>query len=314
MKQKWIWPGIILLLALIAGFFAFGNESPVQTVQTDSTPKAEFPVSIKDGSGTNVTIPKEPQRIVSLIPSNTEIVFALGLGAKVVGVSDVDNYPEEVKNLPKVGGMEINVEKVLSLKPDLVLASTTNGQVVNNLRKVGLNVLVVDANNLAQTYESFRLIGKATGTADAAEQLIEQMESVKKDITEKIASIPATERKKVWVELDPMLYTAGKETYIDEILTLAGGTNIIEEKGWPQINQEEVISLNPDVILITYADYVKDAVSQVKNRAAWKDVTAVKTGQVYDIHPDLISRPGPRVMDGLKQIAQYLYPESFPSQ
>ncbi|GAB7387044.1 ABC transporter substrate-binding protein [Bacillaceae bacterium] len=271
-----------------------------------------FPVTVVDATGAEITVAKEPERIVSIIPSATETAFALGLGEKIVGVSAWDNYPEEVKKLEKVGGLDVNVEKVVSLQPDLVLAHVSNGKSVEALRKAGVKVLVTDAKSLAETFAAIRLIAQATGTQEEAEALIRKMQRERDEVIRAVADIPAEKRPKVWLEVSPELHTAGQGTFLHELVKLAGGQNVASDlQGWVQVNEEKVIAANPDVIFVTYGYYVQEAAEQVKQRKSWQVVNAVKNGRVYELHSDLVDRPGPRITQGLRQIASLLHPDKL---
>lgn len=300
-----------LVLAVVMVGCGADSADPKKGTESGSQKTASFPVEIKDTSGQIVTIEKEPKRIVSIIPGMTEVAFALGIGDRVVGVTENDNYPEEVEKIEKVGDMTINTEKVLALKPDLVLASPLNGEAVEQLRKLGLTVLSVDGQNLDEVYELIRRVGKATGTEDEAEKVISQMEDEKKAVLEKVDSLSDKEKPKVWIEVSPELYTAGKGTFMDELVTLAGGYNVAgEQEGWPQVSAEKVVDWNPDVIILMYGhDNQKKSVDQVSARKGWQNIEAVKTGQIIPLETDMLSRPGPRLTEGLQKVAEAIHPD-----
>ncbi|MBO8172339.1 MAG: ABC transporter substrate-binding protein [Bacillaceae bacterium] len=292
------------------------SENAKETSEANATEEPEkvasFPVTITDSTGTDVVIEAQPERIVSIIPSATETAFALGLGDKIVGVSDWDNYPEEVNDIEKIGGLEVNTEKVVSLEPDLILANSSNGEAIQALRDLGLTVLVLDANNLEEVFALIETMGRATGTLDQSENVIREMKQSRDDIVEAVSDIPEEDKKKVWVEVSQELYTAGKGTFLDELITLAGGINIAgDTEGWVQLSEEKVIEKQPDVILTTYGYYVPDAVEQIKARSAWQDIPAVRQDRVHNLNSDTVTRPGPRLVQGLEEIARYLYPEKF---
>ncbi|RAK22217.1 iron complex transport system substrate-binding protein [Anoxybacillus vitaminiphilus] len=313
----------LLTFGLVVGC---GNENvsnkqtEQDTKQETKTEEAAFPVTLTDGLGEKVTIEAEPKKIVSLIPSNTEIAYELGLGEKIVGVSDFDNYPEDVKNKEKIGDlMNPNIEKIISLQPDLVLAhaSGENQQKEGwqQLKDAGITVLVVpNAKKFEDVYKSIELIGKATGTAKKAEEIIKNMKTKLADIQEKAKAIKEEEKVTVWVEVSPVpeLYTAGKGTFIHDMLEMISAKNAAgDQEGWPMYTEEKAVALNPDVIVTTYGYYVQNAAEQVMARPAWKDVPAVKNKRVYDIHSDLVDRPGPRLVEGVEELAKAVYPEVF---
>ena len=318
MMKKWkqyVW---LLALVLMLGLAACNNsaEPAKETKQETKTEEAAFPVTVKDAVG-DVTIEKEPAKIVSLIPSNTEIAYALGLGDKIVGVSDSDNYPEDVKNKEKVGGMEFNVEKIISLQPDVVLAHASSAhnaeEGLKQLKDAGITVIVVpNATSFNDVYASIELIGKATGKAKEAADVVQQMKQKIDAIAEKAKEVK--EEATVWVEVSPApeIYTAGKGTFMDEMLTIIHAKNAAgDQEGWPMFTEEDAVALNPDVIITTYGYYTPNAVEQVLARPAWKDVPAVKNKRVYDVNSDLVSRPGPRLAEGVEEIAKVVYPDIF---
>ncbi|WHY02964.1 ABC transporter substrate-binding protein [Neobacillus sp. DY30] len=288
-----------------------GNSSTEQKAA-----ETAYPVTIKDAVDNKVTIEEKPEKIVSLIPSNTEIAFALGLGEQVVGVSDFDNYPEEAATKEKIGGMEINIEKIISLQPNLVLAHAsamngTNG--LQQLRDAGLTVLVVnDAQNFEQIYDSIAMIGKATGENKKAEELIKGMQDKLAEIKAKAGEIK--EKKKVFVEVSPApeVYTTGKNTFMDDMISLINAENIAnDQEGWIKIDQEVMIDRNPDVIITTYGFYTENAAQQVLERQGWENVNAVKNKQVIDVDSDRVTRSGPRIVEGVEDLAKAVYPEVF---
>jgi iron complex transport system substrate-binding protein len=311
---------LLALLLTIGGLAGCGESKDQVQKEKNVEEKAEvkdFPVSIKDASDQVVKIEKKPEKIVSLIPSNTEIAFALGLGDEVVGVSDFDNYPEEVTKKEKIGGMEFNQEKVISLKPDLVLAHAStalNSQAaLQQLKDVGIPVLVVnDAQNFEQVYDSIKMIGKATGESENAEKLIADMKKRLAELKTKAAEIK--EKKKVLIEVspEPEIYTTGKNTFMNEMLSWINAENIAaDQEGWIKMDQEAMIQKNPDVIITTYGYYVENPAEKVLSRKGWENVKAIKNKQVIDINSDRVTRSGPRIVEGVEDLAKAVYPQTF---
>lgn len=323
--KKWL--AILLTILMISVLAACGQQGqhPASKKTNGGNKAAEkttnaFPVTIQDASGKKVTLKKKPKRIVSLIPSNTEITFALGAGNRVVGVSKFDNYPKAVQKITKIGGQNFNVEKIISLKPDLVLAYGT--QIHNKseaglkqLQDAGIPVLVVNqSSSFKDVYKSINMIAKATGTTNKANKIITGMKNQLLQIKKKAASIPEKKRKKVFVEISaaPDIYTAGSGTFLNEMLTMLNAKNIAEnEKGWPKYSAEKVIQQNPGVIILTYGAYTKNAVQKVLKRDGWQDVNAIKNRKVYNVNNDLVTRPGPRLVKGVEQLAHAIYPDVF---
>ncbi|MDF2607386.1 MAG: ABC-type cobalamin/Fe3+-siderophore transport system, periplasmic component [Bacillales bacterium] len=286
------------------------------TSKKESTPKkkADFPVTITDATKKEITIEKEPQKIVSLIPSNTETAFALGLNEEIIGVSEFDNYPEEATKKEKVSGMEVNVEKIISLNPDLVLAHESMlgqaGQAFDQLKASNINVIVIrNATNFKDVYESINTIGKATGKSEQATKIVKDMKSNIESIKNKVQG---ESKQKVWVEVSPApeIYTTGDGTFMHEMLSLLGAENVAgDQQGWVKLSEEIVVQKNPDVILTTYGAYTPNATQLVLDRKAWANVNAIKNKKVFDLSDDLVSRPGPRLAKGVEEIAKALYPE-----
>ncbi|MFC0300546.1 ABC transporter substrate-binding protein [Virgibacillus soli] len=294
------------------------NKEDVQTEQSDAGNSSEvaFPVTVTDATGAKLTIEEKPEKIVSVLPSNTEIAFALGLGDEIVGVSDHDNYPEEATKKEKIGGLELNVEKILSLEPQLVLADQSNDEkALDQLRDSGIPVLVVSsASNFDGVYDVIGLIGKATGTHEKALDIITEMKDKLIALEEKASTIEEKDQKSVFVEISPSpeIYTTGKDTFMDELLTKINAKNAAEDQvGWPKMNEEAIIALNPDVIITTYGSFVEDPVAEVTERNGWNEVTAVKNKQIIDVNEDLVSRPGPRLVEGAEELGKAIYPDIF---
>lgn len=285
------------------------------TTQTEET---AFPITLTDALEEEVVIEEKPESIVSLIPSNTEIAFALGLGEEMVGVSDYDNYPAETADIEKIGGSEFNVEKIIALDPDLVLAHASSAhnatEGLQQLRDADIDVLVVnDATSFEGVYDSIEMIGQATGEATEAADLITDMKDKMAEVKEKAATIKEVDKKSVYVEVSPApdLYTTGKNTFMQEMIETINATNIIEEDGWVQVDQEAVIEANPDVVITTYGYYSEDPVGQVTSREGWENVTAVKEKNVVDVDSDSVTRSGPRLIEGVEELAKAVYPDVF---
>lgn len=312
---------LLILLLTIAALTACGEQKETGKNEGNSSTEQKgeetaYPVTIKDAVDNEITIEAKPEKIVSLIPSNTEIAFALGLGDQVVGVSDFDNYPEEAAAKEKIGGMEINIEKIISLQPNLVLAhaSAMNGtDGLQQLKDAGLTVLVInDAQNFDQVYDSIAMIGKATGESKKADELIKSMKDKLAEIKAKAGEIK--EKKKVLVEVSPApeVFTTGKNTFMDDMITLINAENIAnDQEGWIKIDQEEMIGRNPDVIITTYGYYIENAAQQVLSRQGWENVNAIKNKQVIDVDSDRVTRSGPRIVEGVEDLAKAVYPEVF---
>lgn len=275
--------------------------------------KTTYPLTVKDGYGTEFTFESAPQRIVSLAPSETEGLFALGLDEQVVGVSDNDDYPESVKDKPRMGGFQVNVEAVVAAQPDLVLAGSLVGdETVKSLSDLGLKVFRSNAKTMEEVMANIRLVGQITDRQKEAGEVTGQMQAELDKVKEAVGKLPADQKKKVYIEFSPG-WTVGKGEFMDEMITLAGGENVASDlTGWNEINEENIIKANPDVIL--YAKSVVDENNRtladiIKSRGGWDQITAVKEGRIIGLDDNLLSRPGPRVTKGLIDVANAIYPD-----
>jgi iron complex transport system substrate-binding protein len=307
----------LLTIGMLAGCAGTTEKSTGGNQADSAKTAAAFPVTIKDALGNKVVIKQRPTRIVSLMPSNTEIAYALGLEKKIVGVSDYDNYPKDTLKKEKIGGQQFNTEKIIGLKPNLVLAHASSASIAKDalkqLRDAGIPVLVIaNATNFEQVYNSIGMIGKATGTTKQADEVVKGMKDKLAVIKEKAASIK--DKKKVYMEVAPApdIYTTGKNTFMNEMLTAINADNVAgDQQGWIKVDQESIIQKNPDIIITTYGYYVKNPAEQVLTRKGWENVNAVKNKQVIDVNSDLVDRPGPRVVEGVEALAKAVYPEVF---
>jgi iron complex transport system substrate-binding protein len=266
---------------------------------------AAYPLELKDATGAFVTIKAEPARIVSIVPSITEMLYAVGLGDKIVGVTAWCTFPEAAKKVDKIGDMNINIEAVLAKRPDLVVADMSmSGSTVAKLRELGLTVLAVNARNLDEMMEALLILGRAGGREEAARKLADSLRA--RVLKVKDAVSRASTKPSVFVEIwNEPLMTAGNDTYVHELIVLAGGRNIAESvSGWPVFSTEMVISQNPHIILLT--NFNK---AEVMARKAWAGLSAVLLGRVVEVDPDILVRSGPRLVDGLEELARLLHPE-----
>ena len=287
---------------------------------TSPPEKATSPaIEVTDQLGRTVKLDTIPQKIISLAPSNTEIAFALGLGDKLVGVTEYCDYPEAAKDKPKIGGYStVDIEKVVSIHPDLILATEYHkAEVIPALERVGLTVLTLDPKTVDEVLEAITLVGKCTSKEDEAYQLVTEIENRVNAITEKTAGL--AEAEKLWVFYivyhDPLM-TVGSDTLIHELIVKAGGINIAQDLtgDYPTMGLEAVIAANPQVIVANYGHgTAADAPLQfAQNEPRLADVDARVNNQVYGIDANLTSRPGPRIVQGLEQMAKFIHPELFP--
>lgn len=295
----------VITIALLAGC------SAAQPAPTGTAPPA-FPVAVEDDVGNTVALDAEPQRIVSLAPSHTETLYALGLGDRVIGVTEYCNYPPEATEKPTVGGYsEIDLEQVVGLEPDLVLATTIHTpDIVSALQERGVTVFVADPQTVPEVLETIRTLGQVTGQEETAEALVAQMQARIDAVQEVIEGVP---RPKVFWELGPELYTAGPGSFINDLIVMAGGENVAAEadRPWPQLSVEAIILKDPDVVVLADHNYGQTA-EMVRERPGWADVNAVKEGNIIELtDDDIFSRPGPRIGDALEFLARSFHPELF---
>ncbi len=259
----------------------------------------------------------DPQRIVSLAPANTEILFALGLGDKVVGVTEFSDYPPEALLKPSVGRYDIpNIELILAADPDLILADSIHqSEIIPQLESHGLTVVTIAPATFDEIFDSIRMVGEITGTEDEAEELLEDMEERVEAITERTADLPESEITSVFylVWHDPLM-TSGGDTLINEMIEIGGGRNIFEDvSGAAMIELEELIARNPQVIIagVGMGLDVATTMQVFESEPRLAETDAMKNGRVYGIHLDISGRTGPRIVEGLEAFARAIHPELF---
>jgi len=277
-----------------------------------------FPRTVTDTLGVATTVERRPQRIVSLSPRNTELLFAVGAGDQVVGVTTYCNFPDEARRRAKVGGYSdtsMSIETMVSLRPQLVVADCAiHAPVVAELRQLGIPVVSLEANSFEQMYADVTLLGRATGHVDQAQRLNADLRSRVQRITDVVANIPPEQRATVLYQVwDEPLGAAGPASYLGRMIEVCGGVNIVDdpEARYPLISHELVIERNPDVILTpsTHADDFRP--EDLLRRPGWSQLNAVRNGRVYVLDGDQVSRFGPRFFETMASVAMRLYPEHF---
>jgi iron complex transport system substrate-binding protein len=312
----------ILALALVLGACtpaspAAPNPQPtaVPTAATSATPTLP---AFTDGLDRTVVLPGRLERIVSLAPSNTEILFAAGAGAQVVGRDEFSDYPAEAKDLPSVGGSmgKYDLEKIASLEPDLVLAAGLNPpELVKAISDLGVTVYYLpNPTDLQGLYDNLRVVGDMTGHGPQAAGLVDELKERVSAVESRLEGAEA--RPVVFYELDgsdpSRPYTAGPGTFIDLLISLAGGQNAAGKlsTSWGQLSLEEILVANPDLILLGDAAYGVTPES-VAQRAGWESLKAVQEDRVVPFDDNLASRPTHRLIDGLETLARLVHPELF---
>lgn len=315
------WISLVLLVAVLAAAGCGGLRGGRPKPQAPAAPPASpapveapgFPLTITDDAGRVVRIDRRPERLLSLAPSNTEILYALGLEDRVVGTDSFSNYPEAAKGKPKVGGIvDPDFEKMVSLKPDLAFAIGGSTKIVPKLDELKIPVVVVKAQTFDDVFRSLRFIAEATGVKERAEPVIAALMRRRDGIVAKTAGLPEEKRPLVFYEVWPEpLRSAGPGSFIHDMIGLAGGRNVAAQAktAWPEISVEAVVAANPHLIVTPFERSATELTSGA--RKGWNSIAAVKDGNVRLINQDIISRPGPRLVEGLETMARLIHPELF---
>ncbi len=291
---------------------ATATPTPTPTATPTPTPTAAaYPRTVEDSAGTAVTLEAAPARIISYSPGATEILYAIGAGDRVVAVDDFSDFPPAAIELPKVAYSSPDPERALSLEPDLLLMATRQREQIEQFRSLGMTVLFLDsAQDIEGVFGTIALLGEVTGNEAQAAELAASMR-------ERIAALTAAledveEGPLVFFELTADLYTVGTDTFVGELLTLAKARNIAEgaASSYPQLSAEAIIDAAPVVILLADAEW-GESPETVCARPGWAAIPACVDERVHPVDGDLSGRPGPRIVDGLEQIARLLYPDRF---
>lgn len=299
----------LLMLVLLAGCGAQTSGSTESSTVAVKTGATTYPVTIQDDIG-DVTIESKPQKIVSLAPSTTEELFAVGAGARVVGDTEYCNYPQAAKAIEKVGSYSTpNVEKILALSPDLVVSSDNiDDGVRTQLENAGVKILVFGADTVTGVEQDLVALGEAVDNNDDAAKTVKTMQDELSTLQDQLSGV--TTEKTVFIDLGSY-YTVGPGSLIDNELTDIKAKNIAADTGkpYPVLTTEEIVQKNPDVYISLYTP-----VEELKKVPGFDQMTAFKTGQVYSYaeisnNADMISRPGPRTVEGMKVLAHDIYPD-----
>jgi len=279
---------------------------------TPTEPPSPYPTTITDGAGREVVIEAEPQAIVSLAPSDTEILYALGLGDRIVGVTEFCNYPPEAADKPRVGGFsDVDAEKLVALDPDLVLAASLHvGEVVPALEKLGLTVVVIAPADVPAVLDSIELVGHITSRDEEAAALTTEMQNRMDAVAQ---ALEGQEKPRVFWEVSNDLWTAGPGSFVNDLIVRAGGENIAAgaDSPWAQLSNEAIIAADPEVIFLADHPFGESA-ETVAARPGWDAISAVANGRIVELaDTDMFSRPGPRVVDALELAAKALHPDAF---
>jgi iron complex transport system substrate-binding protein len=297
--------------ALLLIYVAAGCRHSAAPTHAESP--ARWPRTYSDELGNEVTLTEAPGRIVSVSPAMTEMLFAVGAGDRVVGVTSYCTYPPEVEGLPEVGSYTgLNVEKVVSLRPDLVIGMRGNSRdSLDGLKRAGLNVLAYDPISVADVINLMEQVGQMAQESPGNIPVVDELRGRVDAVTEAAAKLPRRPRTLCAVQVEP-LYAAGPDNHVDDMIRLAGGENLAADAkiAWPQYSLERMVEKDPEVIVcpsghINGAEQTPaSALEQFRQSEAWAATTAVKRGAVLAIPDDLLTLPGPRLVDGLERMAE----------
>jgi iron complex transport system substrate-binding protein len=287
--------------------------------RTTAPPATPAPITLTDGLGHQVSLAGPAQRVVSLAPSNTEVLFAIGAGPQLVGRDSFSDYPAAAGQVPDIGGgfAALNMELILSKKPDLVLAAPlTPSEQIADLQNVGLTVYVLpNPKSFDDLYANLQSAGQLTGRQAEAAQLVDSLRSRVQAVTQKVAGV--TQRPLVYYELDATdpnaPFTSGPDTFVDLVIRAAGGENFGANLNgeWVQVSVEELLARQPDLIVLGDNTYGGVTPGQIHQRTGWEALKAVQQNKIAIFDDNLVSRPGPRLVDGLEAMSKLLHPELF---
>lgn len=343
MKVKLILLSLVLALALALGACApaappastvapdapagagetTGAASAAITAAGDAAAETAAPepagIDVVDMADRRIVLEAPATRVVAVMPSDVEIMFAVGAGDYLVGRGAFADYPAEAAGIAEVAsGSELNAEQIIALEPELVLLTTMSQSVeqLDQLEQAGITVAVSDAQDIEGVYQAIALIGALTGKDDDAAAVIADMKTRFADVKARAERIPAADKGTVYFEVSPLefgLWTAGSDTFMDEITRLLGAENAFADiSGWAEVSEEQILARDPDAI-VTIAMYFGEGPTPeeaIVSRDGWSELKAVKAGRVFLANADELSRPGPRLADGAEALFAFLYPDA----
>jgi iron complex transport system substrate-binding protein len=324
--------GLIILFAFVFAFSLAGctastkdeakadvTPSAVVTNSPEASPKAisaaaeaskqtNYPLEIKDSTGTELTFDQAPSRVTTIAASETEAVFALGAGETIFGVDKYSNYPEAAVSKPQVGDMNTNLEALLATKPDVVFANASlQKEVIDKLRELNIKVFASDPSTIDQVITKIENVGLIMNQQENAQKVTNTMRAERKIVEDALKN--AT-KKKVYLEFDPG-WTVGDGEFLSELITLSGGVNVASgTKSWFKIDPEAIIKANPDVILYSDISYGEETnYNIIVKRPGWDQIAAIKNKQIFALKTDPLVRVGPRITKGLIDMARAIHPD-----
>ena len=302
---------IALVIALGLCYYFLNTLNKNSTISPKAIVLGEtYPLTVEDALGDTITIEKKPTRIISLAPGTTEILFAVGSGDRVIGVSNYCHYPKDVEKLARVGDLITpNIEKITSLKPDLVIAQRGNDRkVITKIKETGFNVISVDPVSYDSLMDAIEILGKITEGKNYKD-LNASIATLKKSTADKAKAFKKHPKILLLFSAEGDLFSAGPGTIIDEMITLSGGENIAKDAkfAWPQLSMEVVTAKNPEIIVITRDEMYQnpDPIEKVREKfkkdKKWSALSAVKNGQIYYVEGSNVNILGPRLINGLEE-------------
>ncbi|WP_099203378.1 ABC transporter substrate-binding protein [Miniphocaeibacter massiliensis] len=307
---------VLLFFVLLVSLLACSNENS-NSSKTDFRKEEQNKniIKVTDMMGREVEIKKGVKKIVALQPADCEIIFSIGSGENVVGRGEYCDWPEGVKKVESLqSGEDTNIEQIIKLQPDIVFMGTMTQkpEQIEQLEKFGISVVVSEATNVDGVYKSINIIGKCLGKDKEANDLVKEMKNGFDELAKKVSK---EEEKTIYYETSPLefgIWTAGKNTFMNDIANVLGLKNIFEDvDGWAEVSQEQVIERNPDYIvsIAMNSDEGIKPTDEIMTRDGWKDIVAVKNKNVFLLDADELSRPGPRLVDGAKALYNAIYGE-----
>ena len=322
MKNKKLLAALLAALLLVGTFAACApaaaepaaTQAPTEATQAPAaeTAQASAGVTVTDMMGREISLDQPATRVIALSAADCEVLFAVGAGDLLVGRGEYCDYPAQVLDVPAVqSGMETNIEQIISLAPQVLLMSAMaqTEEQVQQLEDAGIHVVVSDAKDIAGVYTAITMIGALTGHDTEAAAVVESMQGSLDALAARAGELMG---KSVYFEVSPLqygLWTAGQGTFMDEVATMLGLTNVFADaSGWAEISEEQVLEANPDVI-VTIAMYFGEGqtpTEEILSRAGWQDITAVKDGAILSLPNNELSRPGPRIADGAQALFDFV--------
>ncbi len=297
----------VVIVAILFVVAAFAGGYMIRGMMAD-----EGIITFVDDYGRSIELNGYPERIVSVAPTPTEILFAVGAGDLVVGVDDYSNYPPEVEGITKIGSYELNLETIVGLRPDLIISSDlVPVDQLEALEDLGIPYIVLASRTLDDVFSTIMLVGSITDHSADATELVDSLKE-RVDAVTILTNADGVVRPKIYIEYFPM-WTFGPGSFGHNLIELAGGFNIAENTSaeYTTITDEFIIAQDPDIIIYTVGPMTTTTVDDITSRPVWDQINAVVNDKIYSIDDDLISLYGPRIIDGLEELAKLIHPEFF---